>query len=266
MIKKILIGVLLLLIVIFLGVLFFAGSALRAGVEKGSNYALQVPTKVGSGTLNLITGKVGLSNIQFGNPPGYKSEHSIVAGDVGVAVSIGSLLSDTIVIDTINIKDPEITVDVKLGKTNLGELTDRLKQLSGGGGPAPEKKGDEGAASKKMKIREVRITGAKLRISDSILSGAGAAVSVPEIVMHDLGTGANHDETDFAGLLTRILGEMLKAAGNASDQLPGEVGKILKGEGKQVLESIGGVAKKAGDIQKSAEEAVKGVGDIFKKK
>lgn len=236
---------------------------LRAGVEKGAGYVLQVPTEVGGGTLNLFTGNVGLSGIKIGNPPGYKSEHSIVVGDVSVAASVGSFMSDTIVIDKIAIKGPEITIDTKLTKTNLGEILDQVEKSTGGGKKPTEDTKGQSAASKKLKIQEITITDGKLRVANSALVGAGVAVPIPTIVIHDVGTGENKDETDMAGVLTRIIAEMLKAAGNVASQLPGEVGDLVKGAAKDA----GGVLQKGAEgVLKGAGDAVKGIGDIFKKK
>ncbi|MBI3817976.1 MAG: AsmA family protein [Planctomycetes bacterium] len=279
MIKKILIGIVLLIIIVFAGILFFGGSLLRAGVEKGTNYVLQVPTEVGGGTLNIFSGNVGLSGLKIGNPPGFKSEHAIVVGDVRVAASVSSFMSDTVVIDTINIDGAEITVDLQLGKTNLGTLVDQAKKATGGNGeqqktPAPKDGEAKGSASKKMKIREINITNAKLRVAQSMVSGAGVAIPVPTIVMHDIGGGEKKDETDLAGVITRVLNEILKSVGNLAGQLPGELANVAKNEGAKAVEGLGSVAGQAGDILKKGGEgavqgvgdAIKGVGDIFKKK
>lgn len=253
----------LLFVLAFFGLMFFAGSLLRAGVETGGTYVLNVETKVGGGKLNILTGNVGLSGIRVANPPGFKSDRCIVVEDVDVKAQVGSLTSDTIVIDHIHIDGPEITLDIKGVTTNIGALMDQMKKSQGGGSKPPAGSGETGAASKKLKIAEVKITNGKFRVSESLLAGGGVAVPIPDIVIRDIGSGEKKDETDMAGLLQRILSEILKSAGGVADKLPAALANSVKSETEKVLKSVEGAA---GGVLKGADDALKGVGEIFKKK
>lgn len=268
--KKILIGIVVLLILAFFGVMFFAGAALRLGVEKGAAMALQVDTKVAGGTLNVLTGNVGLSGMKIGNPKGFKSGHAMALDDISISASVGSLMSDTIVIDRIAIKSPEITIDTDLQSTNLGKLMDNLDTFTGGG-KKPEPKKDEPAAGggKKLKIGEVTISGARLRVAESLGFGTSVALPLPDMVIRDIGGGDDEAEkkesVDLATLLRIIVGEFIKSAGKHAGDLPGNLGKLLEGESKHVVDAAAKVLEGAGGAaRKAVDDVLKGASGLFK--
>ncbi|MFN0206506.1 MAG: AsmA family protein [Planctomycetota bacterium] len=253
--KKILIIISVLIILAFVGVMYFAGSIVRAGVEKGAQYVLQVDTKVGGGRLNILSGNVGLSGMSIGNPPGFKSDRAMFLDDIDISVSVGSLTSDTIVIDHITINKPEITIDTDIVRTNLGALMDNVKKSTGGGEKKPD---DSGAAQKKLKVGKVKILGAKVRVSESVLGGLGTSITLPDIEMNEVGTGANKDETDFPTLVKSIIEELVKSIVKNGAGLPGSLGDLIKNESGNILKDAGGAVKK------TADDVIKGVGGIFK--
>jgi len=250
--------IVILIIVAFGGVLFFGGSLVRAGVEKGANYVLQVDTKVGGGRLNVVSGTVGLSGMSIGNPPGFKSERAMMLDDIDISVSVGSLTSDTVVVNHIIINKPEITIDTNVLKTNLGTLMDNIEKTTGGGKKPETKKEETGAAQKKLKVGKVKILGAKVRVAESVVGGLGAAIPLPDIEMTDVGTGENKDETDFPTLVKTIIEELIKSIAKNGAGLPDQLGNLLKNETGNILKDAGGAVKK------TADDVIKGVGGIFK--
>ena len=66
-----------------------------------------------------------------GNPEGYQTPSAIKLGDIALAVEPGSLLSDTLVVDEINIQAPEITFEGTLSGNNLSKILQNLEAATG---------------------------------------------------------------------------------------------------------------------------------------
>jgi hypothetical protein len=260
-VKRLLLLAILLVVLLCVGVVFFGGSMVRVGVEKGAAFYLDVPVSVGSGSLNPLTGYVGLSDLQIGNPPGFKSKNAFTAGHVGVGAQIGSLLSDTIVINEMTMRAGETTVELGPGGTNLGVLMDRVNKKGGKTG------GDEpGGAKRKYKIKEIKITETKVHVAQP-LGGPTITSTLPDVVVRDIGYGGDGSGATMGQVIQIILAEIAKSASGIAN-LPDEIAKSLSREGIAAVDAIlKGDTKNIGqELEKSATQAVKGIEDIFKKK
>jgi uncharacterized protein involved in outer membrane biogenesis len=270
--KRFLFVVVALVLLLFTGVVFGGGSLLRAGLERGSRAALKTDTRVGGASLNLFGGSVGVSAFRIGNPPGFKSERAFEVGRVAVDASLASLLSDTFVIEKIEVIAPEVTLEVSASGTNLGALFDRLEGKGGapGGGPAETTKKEGG---KKLRVGEVRIAGAKVRIAQSVLGSTERTITIPDLVLREIGSGAKKDETTLARLLEAVLGAIAAAAANTAGDLPQDLRDLLKREtARDALDSVrrdaegavkGALEDAAGPLGRQAGDAL---GDLLRKK
>ena len=64
----------------------------------------------------------------MGTPEGYKTASAIEMGNIKVSVKIGSVLSDTIVVDEIIIQAPQITLEGSLtGKNNISTILNNVE-------------------------------------------------------------------------------------------------------------------------------------------
>ena len=271
------------LILLFGGVTVFGGSLLRAAVENGTAWALDVPVSVGSGSLSLLGGSAGVSAMEIGNPPGFKTKNCFSVGHVQIGASPTSLLSDTIVVNEITIDRPEVTIELVGTGTNLGALMANLDRKVGNA--PPEKPKEQGPASKNMFVKEVLITGPMLRLA---AGGTTTAIPIADIHLSDIGGGPTQSRIEYPQLLKRIIGEIAaRAATAAASQLPKAVAEALKREGEQAIEQVRGSianmdqtlqkaigdASSGGDLKKSADALKKGVESmgkelegVFKKK
>src|SRR5258707_15050984 len=98
-----------LLLMVGLVVAFFSlNSIVKKGVETLGPQMTKVEVRLGSADISPLSGSGRLKKLFVGNPEGYKTPSAIQIGSVKVAVKVGSVLSDTIVVDEINIQAPEI--------------------------------------------------------------------------------------------------------------------------------------------------------------
>ena len=77
MLKKIVLGVIILVIVAVVAVYFVRNMLVEKGVEAGSTYALGVETDLGSASLELGGGSLALNNFVVSNPPGFEAENCL---------------------------------------------------------------------------------------------------------------------------------------------------------------------------------------------
>src|ERR1043165_2112947 len=100
------------IVVAAVGIVFFSlNSIVKSGVETVGPQLTKVDIKLGSAKISPFSGSGELSKLAVGNPQGYKSLNSIKIGSIKVAVDIGSVLSDTVKVQSINIQAPEITCE-----------------------------------------------------------------------------------------------------------------------------------------------------------
>jgi hypothetical protein len=256
--KKILIRVLVaglvlvVLLVVALGL--FLDSAIKKGVETVGPELTKVSIKLDSVSLSVLSGAGKIKGLEVGNPEGYKSPTAIKLGSASISVSPGSLLSDKIVIKSIVIESPEITIEGSPTKNNLTKLLENIEAATAGSGTNAPTAGKEAKPARKLQVNEFVLTGAKVNYAPPGLGGKTIPLVVPDIKLTDLGTGP--DGITAGDLTQRVI-----------SKLTGEIGPVAAQElsklGKEVLGTASDTAGKAvGEVGKAA----KSITDIFKKK
>jgi hypothetical protein len=175
------VGLILTLFVIFLIVAFSLGSILKRGVEKVGPTATQVDVKLKSAEVWLLAWRVQLSGFVLGNPPGYRTPSSMEVGSVSVRFKPGSVFSDKLVVDSIKVKAPIITLEGGLRDNNLRKIEKNLDDYVGSSkSTKPERK---------LQVNDLIITDAQLQLNLTLLGGRTITLPVPDIHLTDLGTG-----------------------------------------------------------------------------
>lgn len=238
--KKILIGLgigaFAVIIIIVLVVGFFLGDVVKAGMETIGPKVTQTSLTVSSVHVGILTGSGGVNELVLGNPDGYKSPSAISVGKAYVSVAPFSVLSDKIVIKSVEVRSPEITFEGNpFGANNLKKIMDNVNAFTGGTEAKPadtNAPANTGAAkpAKKLQVNDFLITGAKVHFN-------GATLPLPDIHFTDLGSGP---EGITAGDLTKkILGEITTATVKAVVASVGDAGKAIGGEANKLGKSIG---------------------------
>lgn len=244
---KILVVLVVLLVVAVFVASFFIGSIIKTGVETVGPKVAKVPIKLDGANLSLLGGSGGMSGLVVGNPEGYKSESAIKVGKVNLAVVPGSVLADKLVIKSIEVRSPEITLEGGLTENNLTKIQKNIQEFVGaGGGKKADGGGDKGdqGASKKLQVDDFLISGARV---NAVVLGKSITVPIPDIHFTNLGQGP---EGITAGdLMTKAFNDVITEA--------------LSAVAKSATGAVGDAAKGATD---SLNKATKGIGDLFKKK
>lgn len=277
---------LLLIIVAVVAGVFFINSIARKGIESGSTYALGVPTTLGSAKVGLTSGEFSMAGLKVDNPQGdFTAPDFLTLGKGNVAVSLGSLRSDTVEVPTFTLSDITLNLERKGDKSNYKVILDNLKRFESG----ESKPADPSAKpSKKFVIRKLLIENVKVHVDLLPVGGKISQVDVPidRIELKDIGSGGKSVAiSDLAGV---ILKTIITAALHKGIDLPGDIAgeltsslgdlrnlsdqgiTVLLGDG-DVAQTVGKTAeelgKAAGEVGKQAEEGVKklgdGIGNIF---
>src|SRR5579859_2847802 len=108
---RLLLGIVVLLVIAVVVVFFSLNSIVKKGVETVGPAITKVPVTLGAADISPLSGSGKLTKLFVGNPEGYKTPSAMEFGSIKVGVKIASVLSDTIVVNEINIQAPEITLE-----------------------------------------------------------------------------------------------------------------------------------------------------------
>ncbi len=247
--KKILIGIGIgLVAVIVIGALvvgFFLGDLVKAGMETIGPKVTQTSLTVGSVQVGILTGSGGVKDLVLGNPDEYKAKapNAITLGKAAVSVAPFSVLSDKIVIKSVEVRSPEIYFEGNplTKNNNLQKIMDNVSAFTGSASAKPVETNApaKGAAkpAKKLEVDDFLVTGAKVHFN-------GATLPLPDIHFTNLGTGP---EGITAGDLTqKVLGEITTATLKAVVESVSNLGKGAADAAKDAGKTLGNEAGKIG--------------------
>lgn len=265
--KKILLITVIAVVVLGIAAVVVAGLCLDGIVKKGIETVAPVITKtpvtVGGVSLSVLSGSAGISGLVIGNPEGaYKSTNAISLGKASVSVVPGSLLTDKIVIHSVQVIAPEITLEGNpFGDNNLKKILDNVNAVAAGladtNQPAAAPVGDKKAA-KKIQVDDLLLSGIKVTARITGMEGEPFSVTIPDIHFTDLGKGT--DGITAAELTQKILSQVISGSITA-------VGTRAKDiMGKTASNLIKGVSDNAGKtVGDTADKVKKGLGGLFGK-
>jgi len=259
-IKKILWGLVIVFVVLIVVAVIaagpFLGKIVKAGMETVGPKITQVPIKVDTVSLSILTGSAKIEGLVVGNPEGYKTPQAISVSKVAVGVNPFSVLSDKIVVRSIEVRSPEITFEGNpFSGNNLTKIRDNVNAAV-----ASSQKPSTNQTAKvanqpgqKLEVDDFLITGARVHVSLTGMGGKEMTLPLPEIRLTNMGTGT--DGITAADLTRRVLDALttatVKVVANAATDISRGVGNLGTGAGKTA----------GGDVNK----ITKGLGSMFKK-
>jgi len=266
--KKVLIGVIVLLVVVGgVGVYVFlnAGGIIKQVVEKVGSEATKTKVTLSSVDLSIQSGEAALKGFQMGNPSGFKTPKAMSFGVVSVKIDPASVTTDVIRIKEVVIARPEITYEFASGGgSNFDAIQKNVdayaKQMGAGGGGGAKSESADSKGGKKVVIDNLYVRDGKIGVSADFLQGKEMNAALPTIHLKDIGKKSNG--ATAAEVTDQLLTEISKSATKVVSSLG--VGKMMDaakgamGGATKMLESGGGGATKA------LEGVTKGVGDSLK--
>lgn len=247
---KIVVGIVVVLVVVLVVVALVVGANLggivKAGMETVGPKVTKTTLTVDSVNVSLIGGSAGIKGLLLGNPDGYKAAQSISVGNAAVSLAPASVLSDKIVIHSIEVRAPEITFEGNpFGDNNLKKIMDNVNAMAGGGAAAqPGTNAPAPAAgnkpAKKLEVDDFVISGAKVHANLTGVINKEVTLPLPDIHLTDLGKG--NGGITAADLTQKVLSEITSATLKTLVTYASNLGKDATGAATDLLQGSSNVA------------------------
>ncbi len=259
-VKRLIIVVVLLVIVVGGAVFYFKDALVKRGVITGGDMVLgQGSTQLDSAGLGLFGGTLNLSGLKLDNPDEFKQPHFFQLASTDVAVSLGSLMEDTVVVPTVTLDGlhvvAETSLEKGLPKLNLITIKQTVDSAIGG----PSKPADPAKEGKKFVLKTVNVTNMKVTGALTMPGGASVPVNltIPDFTL--TGIGEKENGVVMKEVIAIVLDAILKKAIEGVGQVGG-VGLDMFQGGTDMLKNFGGDALKGlGGAGGEAGKAIEGI-------
>ncbi len=237
------VGVLALVVIAYVAAHFFLGSAVKTGVNRVGPRVTQTKVELADAALSP-TGSGTLTGLAVGNPSGWTDTNALYLGNVEFDVEPTSVLSDTIVINSLVIDQPELTYETRVVSSNIADL---LKNIEASLGPSAPKPEDQDGPPKKFIVKHFKLTDGKVTVG---VGPAALPLPLPSLELTDLGVkegGLTAGQLSVA-VLRQVLGNVVSATTGAALKSGGTLGagatEQLKKTGEGLKKLFGGEKEK----------------------
>ncbi len=242
MLKKIGIGVVVLLIVIAGGFYYLYSNLdayIKAAIEKYGSEATQASVTLDKVTISITSGEGGLTGLVVGNPKGFATPRAITVGSIVLKLDTSTVTgSGPIVIKEIDIDKPQVTYEVgNSGTSNLSTIQNNAQAYAGGGGGSTTASGGQ---QRKLIINDLYVRDGQIGISATVLQGKTLNAPLPTIHLTNIGKSSNgatagQVASDILGAITS------EAAKVGSSQLAQSITSSVTGAGQGATGAIKGL-------------------------
>ena len=231
----------LVLLTIGVGVVFLSlGKIVKTAVEAAGPRVLGAPVELGLVTISPWSGRGTLRGLVIGNPAGFKSAHAASVASVEVEVRLRSLLTNTIVVERVAVREPELIWEIGPGGSNLKKLQGNAEasaaKYGGSMGSAPAPEATSVKKGKSLLIQDFIVTGGKVGLAATALGGGGLSGPLPDVHLTNIG-GEGRSPADAAAQAFRAVtnsaqGAVSNIGGKTLDQVRSALSSFFKRNGK----------------------------------
>lgn len=225
-----------LLIVAYVGLSFFLGSIVRAGVNRFGPQITGTKVELAEAEISPLSGSGTLHGLVVGNPKGWSDANLFSVGKMHVKMRPFSVLGDHIVIDEITIENPEFLYETKIISSNVGDL---LKNIQGSSDNKTADATTKSGKPLKFEVKHFHLEGGKVTVG---VGAAAVPVPMPPIDLTDLGTaeGGITSSQLAVAVMRSVTGSVVSATTQAAKKLGGAMG----GAATDALKGLFGGKKK----------------------
>lgn len=252
---KLLIVLLVIVAVAVGGLFFYIDSIAKKAVEQGGEIALGVPTNLDDIHISLWGGEVSLNGLRISNPPGFNADTFMGLGQGDVAVSLGSLLDDTVRVPRIRLSQIRLNLEQSGKKNNVEPILARAKSMGGQGGGSKAAPAASGDGEKKFIVEYFSLEDVQIAANLDLLGQTSKVnLVLPKIELRNLGSA--EQGLPMAELVQKVVQAVLSAARSSSADLSPALAKLLSGE----LSGLEGIQTEVvGQAKAQVEKAVKDI-------
>lgn len=210
--KRIIFSLLSIIVISLIIAGIFLENIVRKSIHKYGSQLTGTEVTLKGFNLSPLSGKVSIQDLNIANPEKYTSSELLSLGGVSVKVNLYSLLTDTIIIDYINIDKPVITYEMlSLTQNNIKQLqTNITKNTQSTSKPTVEESKEKSTkSSKKVIIKEVTIKEGELK---AVAKAELINIKLPEIKLSNIGGSSKKESANIISSITTILNKILSTA------------------------------------------------------
>ncbi len=187
--KVILISGGIIIVLIVVGIIVIGsniGGIIKKAVNTYGPDITKTELRLGDVNVSIFSGSVKLKDFFLGNPTGFQSPYAMKVNSVSVDIDLGSLTSDTIVINKIEIISPEISYEKSARSDNFQTIMNNVTSSSKHENKAKEEPGKKEEAGKKIFIKDFIIKQAKVLVSTPMVKRS-FTTTLPDIHLQNIG-------------------------------------------------------------------------------
>lgn len=259
---KLLVVLALVVVVVFAGAFFYVDSIAKKAVEQGGEMALGVPTTLKDIHISLLGGEAEMKELWIANPSGFSGPTFMELGHGDVAVSLGSLMEDTVKVPQVRLSGIRVNLEQSGKKNNVEAILARTKSLAGQKGSTAAHPAETGG--KKFIIEYFSLDDVQVNANLELLGQTSKVnLTLPKIELRNL--GAEEQGLPMSELIQKVVQAVLSAVQNSSSQLSPALAKLLAGE----LADLDGIkteviGKAKAEVEKKVQEVQQQVQDKIK--
>jgi hypothetical protein len=252
-------GVIIVLVITVAYVLYSSlDSIIADAIEKyGSRYT-GTAVAVDGVHLDLTSGKGDISGFSVANPAGFETPKAIRVGAITLAVDVGSVTSNPIIVKEIVIDKPKVTYEVGTHGNNIDALIRNVERNTASDeGKSAGEGGAEDDGGRKLIIENLYVRGGKVSVSATMLEGRTMTADLDNIHLRNIGGGEGGVSPEqVAAILAASLFKWVAVAIKGVD---------LQDIMKVIGDNVGGAPMRAKEAGELIGKEVEGAGKLIER-
>jgi hypothetical protein len=201
-VKYSLAGIAGIILVGFLVLTFSLDFLVKSGIESTGTEMTGTGVTVEKVSISPFSGTGTIEGLKVKNPEGFDSEYAIVMQEFDISIDAWSVLSDTIIVNSIVISEPALSVIQKVPENNLKMLMNNM-----------EKSTAEESSTTAMIIETLLIENGQVTVTPNIGGERSATVKMEKIELQNVGKeGSSSTKQVVKQVSSKIINEALKSA------------------------------------------------------
>lgn len=254
--KKIVLGVIVVLILVVGGAIYYGLSNLdalvKAAIEKYGSQTTQTAVRVEKVQIKLAEGDGAIYGLTVANPKGFIQEQAFSLGEIGLGIDLQSLKEEPYVINRITVRAPQVFVEVnEKNKTNLNELKNNLPASGKTAKEGGEQSAGTGGKEPRLIIRQLTFEQGQITAKVTPLK-KDYDLKLPAINMANLGGSKGATPTELSKEILKRLTDAATAEIKKKG-IDAELDK-LKSQAQEKIDAEKGRLKEKADSKIEAEK------------
>lgn len=203
------------------GALLWLASSLDAlvedAIEQIGSELLDAPLRVGSVSIDLQGGAATIRDLRIENPSGagFSGASAFRLDEIEVALDLGSVTREPLVLERVQLRNPQVLAEIRGGQLNLDVLRRRVEASSAKEVATPEELRTEGEPFR-IRIRRFELERGDLRLDTGNPDQERPELALPSFAMRDVGgSGGAAPAALGKSILQGVLGHTAGAAARA---------------------------------------------------